>query len=346
MISPVDVSASLLHLVRVGLLTLSEERVIETLDSAALKLVAGPGGAAALVGQVLEVCVQPLDSDGVNALSTPPPYTYVALATASSAQCLVHVSRSPRDASGGLVAAVVSVNEYLAEARSLAHVQLRNTVQSIIAGFAHEVRNPLAAILSLTEAALQQDPSPDTVLVRIPSLVARVESLIKQSLAYSRPKSPNRALHHPSFLLEHAIALLRPRTHAVTLDFVEAKDIPPVMVDLPQGEQILVNLLENALDAAKSQVQIRVRAGRTPVPSVCIEVTDDGPGVAPDAASRIFDPFFTTKAHGTGLGLAIARDLTRLNGGDLRWVPSPRGGATFRMYLPSTQAPLLGTASI
>ena len=341
-------AVSPLRLVRVGFLTLSHERTIHSADVTALTLFGA--GAQELVGKPLEVAIQPVASEDVSALCGTPPLTYLGISTPTSARLLVHVTQLPQSAGEAssdepeLVATVTSVNEYLAESQALARVQLRNTVESIIAGFAHEVRNPLAAILSLTEVALSDNPPPDTVLVRIPGLVGRVESLLQQSLAYSRPKPPNRALHHPSYLLEHAISLLRPRTPRPSLELNEGSDIPPVMVDLPQGEQVLVNLLENAMDAAHSCVRVKVQAGRTAVPSVCIEVVDDGAGIPADIAPRIFDPFFTTKAQGTGLGLAIARDLTRLNGGDLRFVPAARGGAIFRMYLPSTSVPLLNDA--
>jgi signal transduction histidine kinase len=253
------------------------------------------------------------------------------------------VSRLPSaKPTGELVATITSVNEYLAESQALATVQLRKTIDSVIAGFAHEVRNPLAAILSLTEAAIQQEPALESRLVRIPGLVARVESLIKHSLAYSRPKPPNRALHRPLFLVDRATLLLRPRDTAVRLDLPdEGDDELPVLVDVLHAEQMLVNLIENALDMAQSVVTVRVEEVDGAVPAVCISVADDGPGVPADAQSRIFDPFFTTKAAGTGLGLAIARDLARLNGGDLQLRPSEHG-AVFVVLLPSTNESLRG----
>ena len=328
-----------LRLVRVGLLSLSADGHVTSGDAQAATLMAVDAAVLAR-GQRLVDLIRPADAVDVEAASGPVPYSYLGLAS-SSAPLLVHVSHA---APGQLVASVTSINEYLAEAQALARVQLRNTVESIISGFAHEVRNPVAAILSLSEAALLAHPDDDSGLARIPSLVSRVESLIRQALAYSRPKPPNRALHPTSFLIEHAINLLRPRDTPVRLDVPPAVvDVPPVMVDLLQSEQVLVNLVENALDAAKSLVKLTVRPGRTPVPSVCIEVSDDGPGVSPEVAERIFEPFFTTKAHGTGLGLAIARDLTRLNGGELRHVVDAPHGATFRVYLPSTAAPIRGS---
>lgn len=326
-----------MRLVRIGWFTLNDELIVQRADPAARLLV---GMETKFEGLPLgEVLVPEAEEDLSVLQHARPPFNYLAAATGTATRLLVHVSRLP-GAKEGLVATITSVNEYLAESQSLARVQLRNTVESIIAGFAHEVRNPMAAILSLTEVALSQDPAHDSVLVRIPGLVARVESLIKHALAYSRPKPPKRSLHQVDFLIERSTSLLRPRDTHVQLELRgEDDELPPVMVDLLQAEQVLVNLLENALDAAQSRVSVVARDGRTPVASVCLEVSDDGPGVPPDVAPRIFDPFFTTKAHGTGLGLAIARDLARLNGGDLR-LSSGRERTTFELYLPSTPAPV------
>ncbi len=329
-----------LRLVRVGLLALGGNCTVISGDATAATLMA-VDRAELTQGARLVDLIRPAEARDVESASGPVPFSYLGFAT-SSTPLLVHVSRAGPDGEV-LVASVTSINEYLAEAQALARVQLRNTVESIISGFAHEVRNPIAAILSLSEAALLSNPDDDSGLARIPGLVARVESLIRQALAYSRPKPPNRALHPTRFLIEHAVNLLRPRDTPVRLEVpAAANDLPPVMVDLLQSEQVLVNLVENAFDAAKSTVRITARPGRTPVPSVCIEVSDDGPGVSADLAERIFEPFFTTKAHGTGLGLAIARDLTRLNGGELRHVVDVPRGATFRVYLPSTAAPIRG----
>ena len=319
-------------MVRVGWFSLTDDLVVKRADPVARLLV---GMETRFEGLPLIDVLVPESEEDRAALAGRPPLNYLAAATGTATRLLVHLARLPNE---GLFGTITSINEYLAEAQSLARVQLRNTVESIIAGFAHEVRNPMAAILSLTEVAMQQDPALDSVLVRIPGLVARVESLIKHALAYSRPKPPKRSLHQVDFLIERSASLLRPRDTAVRLDLEGDDgllDAPPVMVDLHQAEQVLVNLLENALDAARSEVTVRVRDGGTPMASVCVAVTDDGPGVPAEVAPRIFDPFFTTKAHGTGLGLAIARDLARLNGGDLRLASVP-GRTTFELFLPIT----------
>lgn len=128
-------------------------------------------------------------------------------------------------------------------------------------------------------------------------------------------------------------------------------ELPDVHVDEGQFVQVLVILLNNALDATGaphrvhlrairsrlSEVDARGRKSQPPVgpPRVRFEVTDDGPGIAPDVANRIFDPFFTTKPMGTGLGLSIAQQLVGENGGRLEF-SSTRGGPTmFVVVTPS-----------
>jgi C4-dicarboxylate-specific signal transduction histidine kinase len=155
------------------------------------------------------------------------------------------------------------------------------------------------------------------------------------------PVEAQRSPHQLSYLVHRAVALLRRRpapTPRFVLRGIGAAHTA-VVVDHLQAEQVLVNLFENALDAARDEVIVRVLEGASPAQAVCIEVADDGDGVPPEMARKIFDPFFTTKAHGTGLGLAIARDLTRLNGGDLRLVPRS-GGAVFHLLFSSTLAPI------
>jgi signal transduction histidine kinase len=236
------------------------------------------------------------------------------------------------------VAQFILPDDYLVHRRARAQVELRTTIESIIGGFAHEVRNPLASILSLVEASIEDfgnlghDASD---LVRVPALVARIEGLLRQSLAYSRPKCPRVAIHKLDALLETTISLLKPSTR-------ERLVLPdPVadayFADADQMSQVLINLLENAGDAAASQLRLGVRRAVGPDGAVLlVDVVDDGAGVPAALHQRIFEPFFTTKAHGTGLGLAIARDLARLNGGDLVLDTTGQGHTVFTLRLPTT----------
>ncbi|MEZ4406989.1 MAG: ATP-binding protein [Polyangiales bacterium] len=237
---------------------------------------------------------------------------------------------------------IASADDRDEDREASAAARLRNTVESVIAGFAHEVRNPIAAILSITEAALADLPPTglaSSMLVRVPALVNRVDKLIKESLRYSRPRPPKRYPQRLRQLIEWSVELAQMRKGPAQLEVHIEEGVGPVLVDAEQIEQILVNLLCNARHAARTSVRLTARREpRGPTfggrgSRVRLEVADDGPGVPSEHYARIFEPFFTTKANGTGLGLAIARDLARLNGGDLELHSTSHHGAVFALTL-------------
>jgi signal transduction histidine kinase len=139
-------------------------------------------------------------------------------------------------------------------------------------------------------------------------------------------------------LLAHAA-----RRQGVTLETGVPDGLPDVAVDPARVQQVLLNVLMNAVEATPrgGQVQVEARAsvhdGR---PGVSLEISDTGSGIAPEALSRIFDPFFTTKApgQGTGLGLAITRDIVRDHGGTIAVQSRVGQGTTFTIWLPAWEA--------
>lgn len=229
---------------------------------------------------------------------------------------------------------------------------------TMVAGFAHEIRNPVAALLSMVEEVGEELSSAGLALPHIPRMVQilqRIERLVRTSLQFGRPDAPRRARHRPWSIAAQAIADVGARTRgagqALHID-IDA-DLPDVFCDDAQIARALGNLLNNALDAAgsPSRVQLGARVDRRaeserPPPSspsssppparwVRFEVRNDGPGIAPELMERIFDPFFTTKPSGTGLGLSIAQQVVSDNGGRLE-ASSPRGGpTTFAIVIPA-----------
>jgi two-component system NtrC family sensor kinase len=147
-------------------------------------------------------------------------------------------------------------------------------------------------------------------------------------------------------LLERLVRLLdyMARRRGVTMGTKLAEDVPDVAADSGQVQQVLLNLLMNALEATPRDGTITVEAWACPHdgrPGAAVAVSDTGTGISPDALGRIFDPFYTTKppGQGTGLGLAIARDIVRDHGGTLAVQSRVGVGTTFTLWLPQHERP-------
>lgn len=225
---------------------------------------------------------------------------------------------------------------------------------TMVAGFAHEVRNPVAAMRSIAEELGEELRDAGVALPHVDLLlrmVERIERLVKTSLQFGRPAAPKPAPQRPWVIVSSALAELRPRLRALEGEVnVEVEpDLPDVNVDERQLSQVLVILLNNALDVTGAAQRVLIRVTRAtlsehdprgrrsrppPPPAVRFEVIDDGAGIAPEHLTRIFDPFFTTKASGTGLGLSIAQQIVSENSALLEVVSTPGTLTTFSVVVP------------
>ena len=206
---------------------------------------------------------------------------------------------------------------------------------TMVAGFAHEVRNPVAALRSIAEELVEELRDAGLGFPHVGlmlQMVERIERLVRTSLQFGRPAAPKRAPQRPSVIVTSALDELRPRLRALGGDIVVEiePDLPDVDVDEKQVAQALVILLNNALDATGQPSRVLARVRRAPSPdlrqrksepplpsAVRFEIIDDGAGIPQDIRERIFDPFFTTKPSGTGLGLSIAQQIVSENGARL-----------------------------
>ncbi|MCU0686896.1 MAG: PAS domain-containing protein [Polyangiaceae bacterium] len=210
-------------------------------------------------------------------------------------------------------------------------------------GFAHEVRNPLAAMSAICEAMALEvgEGHPQRQYAeRLLGLVGRMSGIIQSTLHFGRPEPPRFRIRQPALLLDEALDVLSPRFAAAggQLAADVAPGLPLVRVDGGQIVQALVALLVNALEAVGLTERVRVSLGPYDDASfesgVVFEVSDDGPGIAAEELRRVFDPFYTTKPQGTGLGLAIAQRLVIENGGQLCASSAPGVETKFRLTLP------------
>jgi len=251
------------------------------------------------------------------------------------------------------------------------------SVGRLAAGVAHEVGNPLAAIANYVELLRRRGTDPELISA-IQREAGRIDVIVRSLLDYARPRDARREPLDLGIVAERAVELLRAQgvLHAVTLRTERAAAVPAMLGDAAALEQVFVNLLLNAVDAAGDGGTIVVAASgvrvggadvgarladpdaaavgarteaRAPrhlqgaadgAPAVQVVVADSGPGVPVDLVDRVFDPFFTTKppGRGTGLGLAIVARTVQDHGGRVDVARAREGGAAFTVTFPAIEA--------
>ncbi len=214
-----------------------------------------------------------------------------------------------------------------------------SAIGQLSAGLAHEIRNPLASI-SGAAAILARSQNLDQKNARcleiITSECERLNGLLTNFLNFARPRPPRLQTVYLEPVLGNVLELASHGARGKTVRFekkVQA-DVQPVECDPEQLEQVLLNLMINAMEASPEGGTVTLSAaaenGR-----IAISVVDDGEGVAPAHIDRLFDPFFTTKEHGTGLGLPVAHQIVRQMGGSLLAQANTGHGMTFSVVLPA-----------
>jgi len=216
----------------------------------------------------------------------------------------------------------------------------------MIGGFAHELNNPLTAILGNAQL-LEERETDETSRKRLETLnqeARKAADIVKNLQFFARPPAPGRSLVDLNELVQRTVHLQSYplRKSNITVDFLPEPSLPAVVADSNQLMQVFLNLLLNAEQAireSRDRGTIRVRLGRGAPGnsnSVWIVFQDDGPGIAPENLPHIFDPFFTTRrpGRGTGLGLSICKTVLREHGGNIEAATAPGGGAVFTITLP------------
>lgn len=231
----------------------------------------------------------------------------------------------------------------------LTHVSRLATVGEMSAGIAHELNQPLTAVANYAQACdrLLGLPDPDIEEIRealkqITSQAVRAGDIIRRLRALARNDVTKREPTDINVLVNELTELIQldAKTHDVQYKPDLAARLPQVEVDRAQVQQVILNLVRNAIEAlaetASTPRQVTVRTQELADRTVEITVSDNGPGVAQSIAPRLFDPFCTTKTHGTGLGLAISRTIIKSHQGSLDYRPNTPRGACFTVRLPLT----------
>ena len=225
---------------------------------------------------------------------------------------------------------------------------------TLVAGLAHEVRNPLAGIKGAAQL-LAQRVADDADLVDYTNVIScetdRLSDLVEDLLQLGAPPKPTLSSVNIHEILQRVLKLIEPELaeHRLTVKCDFDPSLPDIMADSAQLQQVFLNLLKNAIDATtgtdshsselsvitKIESDYYVLRGKGSAQSYLrVEINDGGPGIDPEILGQIFEPFYTTKPRGTGLGLAIAQRIVSDHDGTLRAIPGEPHGTSVRVSLP------------
>jgi len=212
----------------------------------------------------------------------------------------------------------------------------------LTAGLAHELRNPLGTIKNSAEMLARRLPAEDPIAKELSGFIStevdRTNELVKRFLDFARPFRLRVEEAELTEIMDRAIQQVesRARERKVAILRNDSPDIAPMPVDAQWVEQMVANLLCNAIDASEEGATVTVST-KAAVGGAEIAVIDRGAGIAKENLDSIFNPFFTTKPDGTGLGLAIVSKIVDEHRGRISVDSEPGTGATFRIWLPDRQ---------
>lgn len=223
-----------------------------------------------------------------------------------------------------------------AQERETSMLRAFASVGESAAVLAHEIKNPITAVNAALRAVARHLGEDDqTVLTDLSGRMQKLERLIQRTLSFAKPLNLLPRPVRVGDCIGELRALLADefQERNCALELEVDPDCPSVAADDSLLEEVLHNLVRNALQAGAGTVRVSARPYGE---GIRISVDDDGPGITPSVLPRIFDPFVTTKANGTGIGLALSKKIVNQHGGRLRIGESELGGARFDVDLPKS----------
>jgi PAS domain S-box-containing protein len=263
--------------------------------------------------------------------------------SAFPATCATSLLRNPSGTVYGAIATMSDITEIKVMEQRIRSLDRLAALGRFTAGIAHEIRNPLTGIgtgVQYLERHLRDDAGQAENLAFIRNEIARLNRIVEDLFRVTHPHPLRKSPENPKALLERALLGLGdlPAARGVTVRLHVDPALAAITVDPDQMQQVLLNLLKNAVEATPDGGTVEVHAypsGDEPRPGAVIQVLDSGPGIDPESLPKIFEPFYTKgKASGTGLGLYVSHGIVERHGGELHAANQDRGGAVLTLRLP------------
>ncbi|MHB1043803.1 MAG: two-component system sensor histidine kinase AtoS [Eubacteriales bacterium] len=261
----------------------------------------------------------------------------LALPSGNTAHIVVSTSLLS-DNEGAMLGVVITCRDITERMRLREKFQRQERLAALgklVAGVAHEIRNPITSISGYIQFWQKDNPPSPTSIATIYREVKRLNSIVDKLLQFVRPAQANPAPGSINSLIEK-VAQFFAETHQadVAIHTHLGRNLPFAMIDQAQIEQVVMNVMYNAWQALDGPGTITIRTYfDRDSDCVVLEVEDDGCGIPAENMSLLFDPFFTTRPKGTGLGLAIAYEIVRAHGGNIEITSEEGSGTTVKIYL-------------
>lgn len=280
------------------------------------------------------------------------------LSTDLDEEIVLNFSTVPREDSKGdevgLIISFTDISEIKYARREMEKMNRLSTVAEIASAVAHEVRNPLAGIKIMAQSIEEDSSSTDEqyeCATRITRQVDRLNELLSEFFSYARPVIPKKRITSLIDIFSETEPLIHNKLEKNSIELEESypEDLPPIIADPNQVQQVFLNLMLNAIDAIKQHGTIsivaeeltksKLSAAKKKLPILLsgakyLQVTfsDNGTGMPPDIAEKVFEPFFTTKTTGSGLGMSIVYRTLKENDAAITLKSAEGKGTTFTIY--------------
>ncbi len=251
-----------------------------------------------------------------------------------------------RDAEGEIIGATRICRDitHLKKAEErLIQAERLSSLGELTAGVAHELRNPLAGIKINTQVLARKKDLSETerrILDSTQEGIEKIQKIVEDMLHFARPKAAHFEMEDINGVIEKSLSILQAKLKKGNISqvFERGEELPRLRIDVHQIQQVLINLMLNAIQAMEKGGTLTIRTFLEDGGGVGVAVEDTGAGIPKTHLKKIFDPFFTTKSEGTGLGLSISLKILDNHGATLDVISEEGKGSFFTIHFPGGEA--------